>query len=156
MNRRNRISRVLTHLVAALAITPGLVCAQAPALKNDPFVRPMLRGAPAAATAPVDSGGVPHVATAPVASWNPELTALLRAGKDSMVKVGGVMVRVGEVIDGHRLVEVREGEAVFIALENRKRVVLPLSGRDWLRAPAFQEEDRPKERLDDSKEGQAK
>jgi len=154
MNHRSRIPRALTHLVAALAITPGFVCAQMPALKNDPFVRPMLRGVPA----PVDPGvpSAPPVATAPVASWNPELTALLRAGKDSMVKVGGVMLRVGEVIDGHRLVEVREGEAVFIALENRKRVVLPLSGREWLRAPAFQEEDRPKERLDDSKEGPGK
>lgn len=127
MNRRSRASRVLPCLAAALAFAPGLVFAQAPALKHDPFARPMLssRGAPAPGNVPA-----PPVAAAPAMSWNPGLTAILSAGKDSMVKVGGVMVRVGEVIDGHRLVEVRESEAVFIAVQNGKRVVLSLSGRE--------------------------
>lgn len=126
MNRRSGTSRVLSCLAAVLAFAPGPVFAQAPALKNDPFARPMLssRGAPAPGSVPV----APPVATAPGA-WTPELTAILSAGKDSMVKVGGVMVRMGEVIDGHRLVEVRESEAVFIAVQTRKRVVLSLSGK---------------------------
>lgn len=154
MKRRSRTSRILWCLAAALAFAPALVFAQAPALKNDPFARPMLssRGVPAPGNVP----SAPRAATAPAMSWNPELTAILSAGKDSMVKVGGVMVRVGEVIDGHRLVAVRESEAVFIAVQNRKRVVLSLSGRGLPLGPAPQEEDRTKERRDDSREGQGK
>lgn len=136
MNRRSGTSRVLSCLAAALAFAPGLVFAQAPALKNDPFARPMLssRGLPA----PGSVRATPPAATAPGMSWNPELTAILSAGKDSMVKVGGVMVRMGEVIDGHRLVEVRESEAVFIAVQSRKRVVLSLSGKELPLGPAHQ------------------
>jgi hypothetical protein len=136
-----------------LVFAPGLVVAQAPALKNDPFARPQLssRGAPPAGNVP----SAPSPA-APGSSWNPELTAILSAGKDSMVKVGGVMVRMGEVVDGHRLVQVRESEAVFIAVQDRKRVVLSLSGRELPPGPALQEEDRTRERRDDSKEGQGK
>ena len=154
MNRRSRTSRVLPCLAAALAFAPGLAFAQAPALKNDPFARPMLssRGAPA----PGSISSAPRIATAPGTSWNPELTAILSAGKDSMVKVGGVMVRMGEVIDGHRLVAVRESEAVFVSVQDRKRVVLSLSGRELLIGPAFQEEDRAKERRDESRGGQGK
>jgi hypothetical protein len=154
MNRRSCTARVLPCLAAALAFAPCLVFAQAPALKNDPFARPMLlpRGAPAPGNVP----SAPSVANLPGVTWNPELTAILSAGKDSMVKVGGVMVRMGEVIDGHRLVAVRESEAVFIVVRNRKRVVLSLSGRASPPGPAVQEEDRTRERRDDSKEGQGK
>jgi hypothetical protein len=128
MNRQPHASRALPWLAALLAVAPCLVAAQEPALKNDPFARPMLssRGAPPPANVP----SAPQDAAAPATSWNPELTAILLAGKDSMVKVGGVMVRMGEVIDGHRLVQVRELEAVFIDVQNRKRVVLSLSGRE--------------------------
>jgi hypothetical protein len=66
------------------------------------------------------------------------------------------MVRMGEVIDGHRLVAVRESEAVFVSVQDRKRVVLSLSGRELLIGPAFQEEDRTKERRDESRGGQGK
>jgi len=155
MNRRLRASRVLSCLVAALAVAPGLVVAQAPALKNDPFARPLLssRGAPV----PGNVLSAPRVATTtPGTSWNPELTAILSAGRDSMVKVGGAMVRVGEVIDGHRLVAVRESEAVFVAVQTRKRVILSLSGRGLPPGPTFQEEEPTKERRDDSKERQPK
>ncbi len=154
MNRRSRTARALPGLAALLFCAPGIAVAQAPALKSDPFARPMLapRGAPDAGTVP----GVPRVAKAPGASWNPELTAILLAGRDSMVKVGGVMVRRGEVIDGHRLVEVRESEAVFIAVQDKKRVVLSLSGRALPPGPELQEEDRARVRRDDSKEGQGK
>ena len=154
MNHRLRASCVFPCLAAALAIAPGLVGAQAPALKNDPFARPLLssRGA----TVPGSAPSAPSVATTPGAPWNPELTAVLLAGKDSMVKVGGVMLRVGEVIDGHRLVAVRESEAVFIGVQTRKRVILSLSGRELPPGPAFQEEEPTKERRDDSKERQPK
>jgi hypothetical protein len=156
MNRHSRRSLIPPCLAAALALAPGLAIAQAqaPALKNDPFARPVLssRGAPVPGNVP----SAPPVATVPGMSWNPELTAILSAGRDSMVKVGGVMVRVGEVIDGHRLVEVRESQAVFIAVQNRRRVVLSLSGRESPSGPAFQEEDRTKEQRDDSRERQGK
>ena len=147
-------SRFLLCLAAALAFAPGLVFAQAPALKNDPFARPMLssRGAPA----PGIVSSASRATTAPGMSWNPELTAILLADKDSLVKVGGVVLQVGEVIDGHRLVEVRESEAVFIAVQTKKRVVLSLSGGEPPPGPAIQEEARTKERRDDSREGQGK
>jgi hypothetical protein len=154
MSHRSRASRILPCLAAALAVAPGLVFAQAAALKHDPFARPTLssRGAPAAGSV----SSAPRAAPAPGMSWNPELTAILAAGKDSMVKVGGAMVRVGEVIDGHRLVAVRESEAEFIDIQSKKRVVLSLSGRELLIGPAFQEEDRTKERRDDIREPQGK
>jgi hypothetical protein len=129
---------------------------QAPALKNDPFARPNLsspRGAPPAAgvpAAPTAAGKAPAAT-----SWNPELSAVMLAGKDSMVKVGGVLVRMGEVVDGHRLVAVRESQAEFISVQNKKRVVLSLSGRELL-GPAFKEDDRTIERRDDSRERQQK
>ncbi len=174
MSRRSRISSVLSCLAAVLAFAPGLVLAQAPAptptpasasapapvsapppvLKNDPFARPALsaRGAPA----PSGVSSAPRVTTAPGTSWNPELTAILWADKDSLVKVGGVVLQLGEVIDGHRLVEVRESEAVFIAVQTKKRVVLSLSGGEPPPGPPLQEEPRTKERRDDSREGQGK
>jgi hypothetical protein len=147
-------SRFLLCLAAALAFAPGLVFAQAPVLKNDPFARPILsaRGAPAPSGAPA----APRAATVHGTSWNPELTAILSAGKDSLVKVGGVVLQVGEVFDGHRLVEVRESEAVFIAVQTKKSVVLSLSGGEPPPGPAIQEEARTKERRDDSRGGQGK
>jgi hypothetical protein len=140
--------------VAAPAPPPS----SAPALKNDPFARPNLsspRGAPPAAG--VSAAPRPATAAAPASmSWNPELSAVMLAGKDSMVKVGGVLVRMGEVIDGHRLVAVREAQAEFISVQNKKRVVLSLSGRELLTGPAFKEEDRTIERRDDGRERQEK
>ena len=154
MNRRSRIACVLPCLAAALAVAPGLVGAQAPALQNDPFARPLL--SPRDAPVPGSVPSAPRAAATPGMSWNPELTAILSAGKDSIVKVGGVMVRMGEVIDGHRLVAVRESEAVFVSVQTRKRVILSLSGRQLPPGPTFQEEEPTNERRDDSKERQSK
>ena len=69
MNPRHRATRVLPCLAAALAFAPGLAFAQAPALKNDPFARPMLsaRGAPAPGNVP----SAPRVTDALAVSWNP-------------------------------------------------------------------------------------
>jgi hypothetical protein len=47
-------------------------------------------------------------------TWNPQLTAVLVAGDESLANVGGTIVKVGEEIDGYRLLRVQEGTAVFI------------------------------------------
>jgi hypothetical protein len=52
-------------------------------------------------------------------------------------------------------VAVRESQAEFISVQNKKRVVLSLSGRELL-GPAFKEDDRTIERRDDSRERQQK
>lgn len=64
--------------------------------------------------------------SAPVAVWRPDLRAIVVAGKHSMVKVGKVVVELGEEIDGYRLVSVTESKAVFA--KGRRRVELTMGG----------------------------
>ena len=42
-----------------------------------------------------------------------ELRAILDAGRESMANVDGVIVQIGEEINGYRLIEVRDKVAVF-------------------------------------------
>jgi hypothetical protein len=132
-------------------------------LKNDPFARPVLRpgaaqsAAPAPTPAPApDNGQRPSASKSTDAQWNPELTAVMSAGRESVVKVGGVFVRVGDVFEGHRLTEVRESQAVFIAVQGKRRVVLSLGGRESPTGLAPVEDARTIERRDDSRERQEK
>lgn len=67
---------------------------------HDPFRRPDLLAAPAAA---------PEVALA----WRPQLRGVLLAGPRSLANVAGAIVRIGEEIEGYRLVRVDEGRAWF-------------------------------------------
>lgn len=85
-------------------------------LHQDPFARPALATQAASVRGP-GSGGVE---SAP--AWSPQLVAVVVAGSDSLVNIDGAIVRMGEEIDGHRLVAVREEEAVF--LQGNKRTVL--------------------------------
>ncbi|OIQ96189.1 hypothetical protein GALL_218180 [mine drainage metagenome] len=96
-------------------------------MKHDPFARPVL-------TVP----GTPLLANmikTPVAEtiWKPELRAIMLAGPKSIVDVSGVLVRIGEHINGYHLVEVHEETAVFV--NNKKRVTLSLRGIKPLRNP---------------------
>lgn len=87
-------------------------------LSHDPFVRPPL----AAPGSPVQNqaGGKPLAE--PEAPWNPKLTAVMVAGKDSLVDIDGRIINIGDEIDGYHLIGVREGEAVF--RKKNRRVVL--------------------------------
>ena len=138
-----RLRRVL-YLSAGLLCLPGLVPAQADGLKHDPFARPVLAPRPAPA-APVPGDSVRAPVPEPV--WKPELRAVMVAGPKSIVNVAGVLVRIGEQIDGYRLVEVHEETAVFV--NNKKRVTLSLRGIEPLRNPPPRQDDREmKERRD--------
>jgi len=82
-------------------------------LHKDPFERPKLEQPTGSASSRYGSDGVP-------AEW--ELRATLVAGRDSLADVGGVIVRVGEEIEGYRLLSVGEGSAVLLG--NGSRLVL--------------------------------
>ncbi|MDO8596483.1 MAG: hypothetical protein Q7R45_07650 [Sulfuricaulis sp.] len=130
------IIRIL-HLSAGLVCLTGLAEAQADGLKHDPFVRPVLAPRPASA-APAPANTVKAPLPEPV--WKPELRAIMMAGPKSIVNVEGALVRIGEQIDGYRLVEVHEETAVFV--NNNKRVTLSLRGIEPLRNPPPRQDDR--------------
>jgi hypothetical protein len=57
-------------------------------------------------------------------NWAPQISLLMSAGRDSMAVVNGTVVRLGEEIDGYRLVRVAQGEAVF--MKDGKRMTIQL------------------------------
>jgi hypothetical protein len=134
--------RTVLYLSAGLLCLPGLAEAQADGLKHDPFARPVLAPRPASVSS-VPGNSV----MAPVAepAWKPELRAVMVAGPKSIVNVAGALVRIGEQINGYRLVEVHEETAVFV--KNTKRVTLSLRGMEPLRPPR-QDDRESKERRD--------
>ena len=136
-------TRLRVHLVsAALLCLPGLAQAQADGLKHDPFARPALVASRPASAAPVPAS----IAKAPLPEpeWKPELRAIIVAGPKSIVNVEGALVRIGEQINGYRLVEVDEESAVFV--NNKKRITLSLRGLKTWRAPINQDDRELKER----------
>ncbi len=84
-------------------------------LKHDPFARPLL-------SAPLPSNTIAGTVAEEEMPWNPQLIAVMVAGKDSLVNLDGVIIRLGEENDGYRLVQVRDREAVF--KKGNKRIVL--------------------------------
>ncbi len=96
-------------LVLLLGAPPA---AADPPLRHDPFQQPGSDGAGVAARG---------------AGWRAELRATLVSGEDSLVDLGGLILRVGQAAHGYRLVEVREREATFE--RGGARVVLPLLER---------------------------
>lgn len=85
-------------------------------LHFDPFKRPAILSEPAA---PAKN---PNRAT--VEPWSPVLRATILAGEFSMVNLNGVIISLGEEVDGYRLVEVGEQTAVFA--KNGKRHALSM------------------------------
>jgi hypothetical protein len=133
MNARSR--RVL-YISAGLFCLPGLAEAQADGLKHDPFARPVLAARPASAAA-VPGNSVKTRLPEPV--WQPELRAIMMAGPKSMVNVAGVLVRIGDQINGYRLVEVHDETAVFV--NNKKKVTLSLRGIEPMHNPPRRQDD---------------
>lgn len=74
-------------------------------VRHDPFQRPVIPQQSAAATEVIKPSAQQ--------SWAPKLTATLRAGHNSMANVNGNIIKLGETIDGYRLMEVDERSAVF-------------------------------------------
>lgn len=108
----------------------ALLCAfctsQAETLQHDPFARPLLTARTDTAAA---NTGATTVATNsdPVSTWNPKLTAIMVAGKHSLVNLEGKLIRIGEESDGYRLVQVKDGEAIF--KKDNQRVVLRMENQ---------------------------
>jgi hypothetical protein len=73
------------------------------------------------------------------------------AGPKSVVSIDGRIVRIGDEIDGHRLIEVHEQTAVFV--RNRKKVTLTLRGTELVpgAAPATKDERATAERREPRK-----
>jgi len=109
---------------AVLACMPGLAAAQAERLRHDLFARPTL-SAVQPLSAPAQGGEA--AAAEAEAPWNPELIAVMLAGGKSIANLDGVMVRIGESINGYVLVEVGEEQAVL--QKGRKRLVVSIRGR---------------------------
>ncbi|MBK7654112.1 MAG: hypothetical protein IPJ18_02150 [Betaproteobacteria bacterium] len=45
--------------------------------------------------------------------WEPRLSTVVNAGKNSMVVLNGSVLRLNDSLDGYRLIQVGLGEAVF-------------------------------------------
>ena len=80
-----------------------------PFLKNDPFQMPNLAG---------NTTGNKLV-TATVSGNGLELRGILMSSSNPMVNVNGEILSVGDVIDGYRLIDVTEINAVFEKQQNR-------------------------------------
>lgn len=108
----------------ALAAVSQAAFAQGRVLQNDPFARPALGGLPnvqrAAPTAPV--GRTESAVPAP----RLKLQAVLVAGANSIANVEGSMVRVGDLVQGYRLVAVQDRSAVFE--KNNARFTVHIAG----------------------------
>ncbi len=105
------------QLRVALALLLGATAAgaeeQPVVLEHDPFARP-------AALADAGSGGGARAPAASVGST--QLRATVVDGSESMANVGGVIVKMGEELNGYRLIEVGERQAVF-EREGTRRVL---------------------------------
>lgn len=116
------MSRLAAATVLLALSAPAL--AQRPLLQHDPFVRPAMVGF---GSAPGPAAGVPGGAGAnaqPRARL--QLNAVLVAGSESIANVDGVMVRIGDSVQGYRLVAVSDRSAVLE--KNNAKVTLTLRG----------------------------
>lgn len=87
----------------------------APSLRHEPFVRPPL----ASASASSASGG-----DITAREWKPKLRGVITAAKGSLVNVDGMILSLGEQIEGFRLMRVEERKAVF--MKNGVRIELTI------------------------------
>ena len=102
------MKRNTVHLILGAAAATMLVAssarASAPELRRNPFDRPVL------ALSNNDDTRANKEATS---ESGPLLRAILVAGSKSVVNFGGVILRIGESADGHRLLAVDEEGATF-------------------------------------------
>ena len=102
------MTRNLTPLIVLIFSTCALQANAEGVLRHDPFVRPQL------STSPHHRAGDPILpAEGNGETWNPQLSATMMAGRESMVTVDGAIVKLGGEINGYRLVRVRNHEATF-------------------------------------------
>jgi hypothetical protein len=106
----------LSLIIMVLSAISTAFAAEEAVLKHDPFARPLLT----AAVATAESGAKIEEEI----PWNPTLTAVMVAGKNSLITIDGVIMKQGEEKDGYRLVQVKDHEAIF--KKGKKRIVLEI------------------------------
>jgi hypothetical protein len=108
MSACRRLAMLAAALGSAALALPAL--GQGRALQHDPFVRPAVGLVPGDASSAATPG---RAKAAPEGRPRLNLQAVLVAGSQSIANVDGVMVRVGESINGYRLLEVQHRSALF-------------------------------------------
>lgn len=89
---------------------------QALRVLHDPFRKPAI---------PQQSVAGPEISKpSDQQDWMPKLTATLRAGRNSMANVDGKIIKLGETLNGYRLVKVDERSAVFVKNKQRKKLMI--------------------------------
>jgi hypothetical protein len=104
-----------------LLLVATCLCSQASAdalLNHDPFARPLLPTLLPNNPATVNAEAEAEVET----PWNPQLIAVMVSGKNSLVNLDGVILKIGEEMDGYRFVQAKDHEVVF--KKGNKRIVL--------------------------------
>ena len=110
--------RFLSSLFALCVIS----MAYADVLKHDPFARPLLTQPTVNSTLATSNNTSGETAIEIEVQWNPKLSAVMVAGKNSLVNIDGKIIRMGEETDGYRLVKVKDSEATFS--RGSKRIIL--------------------------------
>ncbi len=125
---------MMTRLILAILLMCAFYPSQADTLRHDPFSRPLLVAPTPTTNASAPTAANPAAPVAntdikidPVPTWNPTLVAVMVAGKSSLVNIEGKIIRIGEEIDGYRLIKVRDGEATFS--KDHQRVVLRMENQ---------------------------
>lgn len=116
-------------LATLCGLTSSPVWALDLGLQKDPFARPGYL-----ATGDATASG----SDASAAAWPPKLSAVMVAGRESMVMIDNRRLRLGDEIDGYRLRQVLPRQAVFLK-EGRRFVV------DILPPPSKNEQKRGQE-----------
>jgi len=98
--------RIKFCIYLVIAYGMALTANAAQILQNDPFRQPEFAVMPQKVVANA-SKSVKEV-------WLPQLRATIRAGNGSMANINGEIIKIGEKIDGFKLVEVHERDAFFI------------------------------------------
>jgi len=88
-------------------------------LRRDPFAMPAAFRLDVAGNAALGRPVEP-----PAPPWSPHIRGIMAAGERSIVDLEGVMLGIGDRIEGYRLIKVEEREAVF--QKDGRRVVLRL------------------------------
>ena len=115
-----RSTGAATLWVLAVVAGPAAAAEASAVPLHNPFKRP----AQALFDPANEGGGAPAaVAVAP----RLVLKAMLLAGPDTVVSINNVLLRIGERIEGYRLVEVKGTQAVLV--KNGKRLVLDMEDK---------------------------
>lgn len=104
MKSRYSLTAITIYLVTCGAVAETADAARI--LQNDPFERPELIPLRPTIVAN-DSKPIREI-------WFPELRATMRGNQGAMANINGDIIKIGEKIDGFKLVELYERDAFFI------------------------------------------